>query len=462
MKNRLRKTAEPGSFRDPHGFVYYHKGSVYRQVHPEYATVFSRIEKAGFYQHLIDEGWLISYQKVSKKSAFDHRATLVLKVKPIPFLSYPYEWSFSQLKDAALFTLKLQKLALTHDFSLKDASAYNIQFLEGKPILIDLLSFEEYRVDAPWVAYRQFCEHFLGPLLLTSYTDLRLHKLLRTHLDGLPLDLVSHLLPKKTYLNFAIAMHVHFHARQQQQFGARHHADRHYRLSKLSFMALLDSLESPITKLTAPKQPTEWGEYYTFTNYSPKAFAAKKKIITQYLRQSKPRTVWDLGGNTGEFSHLASNQGIFTVSFDTDPRAVEINYLMVKEKNEKHLLPLLMDLTNPSPDLGWALTERQSLIQRGPAELTMVLALIHHLAISQNVPFEKIANFLARLSRHLIIEFVPKADSQVQKLLATREDIFTDYHQDHFEKAFHHYFRILEKDRLGFGSQRSLYLMKRK
>jgi hypothetical protein len=462
VKKISKKLKEPGSFRDPSGFVYYQNKQVFRQIHDSYVKIFRKLDQSDFLPTLVKQHLLLPYKKVSSNYAYNQQANLVLQVEPIKFISYPYEWSFTQLKDAALLTLRLQKIALKHDCSLKDASAYNIQFHQGKPILIDLLSFEKYSPGKPWLAYQQFCEHFLGVLLLMRYTDLRLNQLQRIYHEGVPLDLVSRLLPKKTYFNFAILMHLHFHARNQQ----RHSADRQSRqqafMSKRNLVALLENLESLIKSLTLTNKATEWGQYYTFTNYSTQAFKAKKKIVKAFIKLVKPKIVWDLGGNTGEFGRLSSKQRIFTVSFDIDPIAVDQNYRQSKIKGEKYILPLLMDLTNPSSSLGWALKERQSLSSRGPTDLILALALIHHLCISHNLPFSNVASFLKTLGSNLIIEFVPKTDSQVKKLLATREDIFTDYNQKSFEKTFSNHFQIIKKIPLRHGSQRVLYLMKTK
>jgi len=233
-------------------------------------------------------------------------------------------------------------------------------------------------------------------------------------------------------------------------------------MSKHNLIALLESLISLVKSLSLSHQPTEWGEYYTFTNYSARAFSNKKKIVRDFIKLAKPKTVWDLGGNTGEFSRLASDQKIFTVSFDIDPWAVEQNYQFTQAKKEKYILPILTDLMNPSPDLGWALQERKSLLARGPVDLVMALALIHHLAISQNLPFERIASFLKTSAPYLIIEFIPKHDSQVKKLLSTRKDIFTKYDQIHFEKTFAKYFKLIKKTAIGHGSERTMYFMKAK
>jgi len=225
-------------------------------------------------------------------------------------------------------------------------------------------------------------------------------------------------------------------------------------------IGLLESLETTVKNLTVKGINTEWAGYYQDNNYSEDAFQAKKQVISAFLARIKPDSVWDLGANTGEFSRLASDQGIRTVAFDIDPGAVTQNYKQVKAKHEKNILPLVMNLTNPSPSLGWHHQERSSLVARGPVDAILALALVHHLAIANNVPLLDIANFFKDLGRYLIIEFVPKTDSQVKRLLTTREDIFPDYTQSGFETAFGQAYKILESKAL-VGSERMLYLMER-
>jgi ribosomal protein L11 methylase PrmA len=413
--------------------------------------------KSGLYNELVEAGLLISHKEVAEKTKDPNRYNL-LEPQLIPFISYPYEWSFSQLKDAALATIKIQQIALKHDMVLKDASAYNIQFYNGKPILIDTLSFERYKADEPWVSYRQFCQHFLAPLALASYVDIRLLKLLRDYIDGIPLDLASGLLPARTKLKPQLSLHLHMHARSQKKYAdaAKYKKPK---LSRRSLDNVVHSLGAVIESLTWKPPGTEWGNYYNFTNYNDRAFKAKADIVEAMIKKAKPKNVWDLGANTGEFSRLASRKGIFTVAADVDPVAVEKNYQGVKQQAEASILPLLMDLTSPSPDLGWANRERDSLERRGPAGLIMALALIHHLAISNNVPLAEVASYFARLGKYLIIEFVPKEDSQVKKLLTSREDIFGDYNQAGFEAAFGKYFDTVQKSQVK-NSKRTLYLMK--
>jgi cyclopropane fatty-acyl-phospholipid synthase-like methyltransferase len=458
MTQRPKINIEPSSFRDPSGYIYYQGESVFRLVQPSYQSHLDQLRNSGLFQFLIDQHHLIPHQLV-KRSEKSQTETL-FEVEKLPFISYPYEWTFSQLKDAALLTLNIQKTALSYGMTLKDASAYNIQFLNHRPVFIDLLSFEKYEEGRPWVAYKQFCQHFLGPLALMSLVDYRLNQLLRIHIDGLPLDLVSTLLPKRSYLSLGLAAHIHFHARNQHTFAnsSEQKSAPTGTMSKIALLGLIDNLENTIYGLRLGKSQTEWGDYYTFTNYSDEAFKQKKKLVEQFLKLAKPTTVWDIGANSGEFSRLASQQGIFTVSSDLDPLAVEKNYHFVKTQQETNLLPLIIDLTNPSPALGWANQERSSFIERGPADVVMALALVHHLAISNNVPFTYIAQFLKKIGRSLIIEFVPKADSQVQKLLSTRKDIFPNYTQEAFEQEFSRHFKIVKRIDIP-NSKRTLYLM---
>ena len=438
-------------------------GILYRQVNQVYAENYDRLMESGLYRKLVKSGLLISHQEVEQVKGRNETAHKVLQPERIPFISYPYEWSFSQYKEAALTTLSIQKRALKVGMTLKDASAYNIQFVDGKPLLIDTLSFETYIDGQPWVAYRQFCQHFLAPLALMAFKDVRLSHLMRVYVDGIPLDLASQILPGKTRLNFGLLTHIHVHAGAQKHYAdtdVEHHRARG-NMSKQAMVGLIESLEGTIKKLKWKVIETEWGNYYDITNYSDAAFEHKKEIIADWVEHVQPGMVWDLGANNGQFSRIASERGIFTVSSDLDPVAVEQNYLQLIEHDEKYLLPLLLDLTNPSPDLGWANQERDSFLHRGPADLVFALALIHHLAISNNVPLERVSEFFAALGKWLVVEFIPKSDLQVQKLLKSREDIFGQYTQGGFEKAFALYFDLIETIPVR-DSERVLYLLQKR
>jgi len=452
--------ALPSSFRDPSGFLFQRNGGLFRQINRSFQPDYEQLMGSGLYDRLVGDRMLVSHEEVDEPPLEPVQAFRVIRPERIGFISYPYEWCFSQLKDAALLTLKVQRIALKHEMSLKDASAYNVQFAGGRPVLIDSLSFERLPEGRPWTAYRQFCQHFLAPLLLMSRVDIRLQGLLRTHIDGTPLDLASRLLPTRTYLSPGTLIHVHLHARAQSRFAGQdvRQASAQRTMGENALVGLVDSLQGMISKLTWRPEGTAWGDYYTFHNYSDAAMQAKRDTVRSMLEDSRPASVWDLGANTGEFSRIASDMGIPILAFDIDPAAVERSYRQVIEDGETQLLPLVMDFTNPSPSLGWAHQERQSLAERGPADLLMALALVHHLAIGNNLPLERVAAYLQRLGHRLIIEFVPKSDSQVQRLLSSRDDIFDHYDEVGFEAAFAPYFRTLRKQALA-ESGRSLYLM---
>jgi hypothetical protein len=450
----------PGSFRDPSGFLFWQNGSLYRQINISYKERYVRLMDSGLFEELAKTGLLIRHQEVDIQPVKPQIAYKIIQPEQIDFISYPYEWCFSQLKDAALTTLEIQKKALNFGMSLKDASAYNIQFRKGKPAFIDTLSFEIYREGQPWIAYRQFCQHFLAPLALMSYKDIRLNQLLRVYIDGIPLDLASSLQPFRSRLQLSLLTHIHLHARSQNRFAKRKVNSRRLSLSRLGLQGLIDNLESTIKKLHWQPLGTEWANYYEETSYSQNALEDKKQIVAGYLDRLHPQRVWDLGSNTGVFSRLASRLGIVTVSLDSDPAAVEQNYLSCRKNQETNILPLVVDLTNPSPAIGWQNQERLSLAERGPADTVLALALVHHLAISNNVPLKRIAAFFSSIGNSLVIEFVPKTDPQVQRLLATREDVFTDYSQPAFENEFSRFFNIQNSVKIK-DSERTLYLMRK-
>ena len=466
-----KSQAHNASFRDPSGFLFRRGGILYRQVNQAYAEEYTRLIDSGLYDKLVKAGLLIAhtesepsggpgkaFEPVDKKLAFK-----VLRPEPVPFISYPYEWSFGQLKDAALATLSIQRRALKLGMSLKDASAYNIQFYKGKPTLIDTLSFESYKEGEPWVAYRQFCQHFLAPLALMAYRDVRLSQLLRIFIDGVPLDLTSTLLPTRTRWNLGLTSHIHLHASAQKRYAdvdiSEVRAQR--KMSKDALLALIESVAATVRKLEWKPAGTEWADYYSANNYTDTAFEHKKVVVGDWLTRIEAKTVWDLGANTGIFSRVAAETGANVISSDIDPAAVEVNYRLVKQKKEETLLPLVLDLTNPSPAIGWINSERDSFLQRGPADATLALALVHHLAISNNVPLQRVAEFFAACGEWLIVEFVPKSDSQVQKLFRSRADIFNEYTQTGFEKAFGERYSIKEKSAVR-NSERTLFLMHKK
>ena len=452
----------PGSFRDPAGYLFVRQGILYRQINNGYKEHYQKLIDSGLYKGLVKKGWLVAHEETESSLSLDGQAYKVIRPEKLDVISYPYEWSFSQLRDAALLTLDIQKMALERGLSLKDASAYNIQFYQGKPIFIDTLSFETLHEGKPWIAYRQFCQHFLAPLALMAKTDISLNQLMANNIDGIPLPLASKLLPWKTWFNLSIGVHIHLHARAQAKNAnksvARQVAQKQF--SRHSFLALLESLRSVIKGLHWHAENTEWFDYYdSNNNYQNNAMASKDAIVDAFLQKVPVSLTWDLGANTGRFSRIAARYSKTVCAWDIDPACVELNYLAGKNDKEKKVLPLLLNLANPSPAIGWANEERMSLLERGPADMVLALGLIHHLAIANNVPLEYIAAFLARAGNYLLIEFVPKEDSQVRKLLQNREDIFSAYTEENFEQVFSQYFCLLEKQAIP-DSLRTLYLYK--
>ncbi|HEY9506363.1 MAG TPA: class I SAM-dependent methyltransferase [Gemmatimonadales bacterium] len=455
------------SYRDPCGFVYTRDGTLYRQVNRVFQDRYKAFLDSGLYAELVEGRLLVPHREVSLDLAASAEAVAILEPERVPFVSYPYEWSFGQLRDAALLTLELQERALARGLTLRDASAYNVQFVTGRPLFIDTLSFEPREAGAPWDGYRQFCEHFLVPLALMSRVDVRLSALLRSHLEGIPLDLGSRLLGRGSWLRPGLLFHVHLHAMAQRRYadrgagavqGGEPSAAARRGVSPAAASGLVRSLRGAIESFDWAPSGTEWADYTQDNNYSAAAADSKRQAVIDLLRGLEARTAWDLGANTGEYSRAARQVVPGVVAFDIDPAAVERNYRRIKAEQETGILPLLLDLTNPSPALGWAHRERLSLEERGPADVLLALAVVHHLAIGHNLPLERVAAFLARVGRHLVIEFVPKSDSQVRRLLRDRADIFPDYTREGFEAAFRGHFRIERAVPLA-ESERTLYLM---
>ncbi|MCL4390313.1 MAG: SAM-dependent methyltransferase [Patescibacteria group bacterium] len=435
-------TILPSSFKDPAGFMFKQNGQLFRQINPAGAADFAQFCQSGLCDELVAQKMLIPHQQIRPG---------VIKPQLVPFISYAYEWCFDQLKDAALLTLAIEKIALKHDMTLKDAASFNIQFLCGAPVLIDTLSFTKYVPGQPWIPYKQFCEQFLAPLALMAARDIRLGRLLRSFVGGLPLDLVASLLPVKSKLQPGILMHLVLHARSQGQ-ARRAKISRPANFSRQSLLGLIDSLESTIESLKwDPPAGGSWADY--------QISAGKEKIVAGMLKIAKPKALWDIGANTGTFSRLAAGQKINVLAIDSDPAVVETNYQQIKKDKETRILPLWLDIANPSPALGWANQERDDLFSRSRPDAVLSLALIHHLAISQNLPLPRLAKFFAALSPNLIIEFVPKDDPRVRELLALRQDIFPNYNQVSFEKGFARYFKIIRRTSLP-KSGRQVYLMK--
>ena len=443
---------EPSSFKDPCAFVYIENGNLFRRFSKNYIPVYQKFINSGLYERLIKENLIIPHEEISSDT-----------IKPEKvFISYPWEWCFSQLKDAALAVLKIQNIALDYDMTLKDANCFNMQFYNNKPVLIDTSSFENYTEGEPWTPYKQFCENFLAPLALTAYKDICLSSLLLLNINGIPLELTSKLLPLSSKFNLNLFTHIHLHSRLQNKYSDKTKQINKMFISKLQLKSIIDNLIKSVENIKLKNAATQWENYYTFTNYEEKSFQLKKNIINNYKNIIRPEFVLDFGSNTGVFSRIFSEENIKVLALDFDRLAVEKNYLRSKELKETNIFPMVFDIVNPSPALGWANQERKTLPDRVlNADLILSLALIHHLRFTYNIPFYKIAEYFSGIAEYLIIEFVDKKDSQVQKMLLNRKDVFDDYYEENFETEFNKFYNIKDKNRI-IGTERTLYLMKRK
>jgi SAM-dependent methyltransferase len=435
---------------------------VLRQIQSSFASAWEAFEESGLAGRLIERGLLLPWEDAPLSAAADASAWRVIRPEPVGFISYPYEWTFGQLRDAALVTLDAQLEAVDAGMTLRDASAYNVQFRGVRPVLMDSLSFEPLEPDAPWVAYRQCCEHFLAPLALMAHRDVRLADLLRANLEGIPLDLASRLLGGSSRLRLGLASHLHLHARAQRQHaGGGDGGGRQVRLPRSRLRALVESLRATIAGLSWEPAGTEWADYAENTSYDEAATASKERLVERLLDAAIGQVVWDLGANTGRYSAIAAGLGRRVLAFDIDPAAAERHYRALRRDGRTDTTPLVMDLADPSPSLGWANRERRSLAERSDADVLLALALVHHLAIGRNVPLPMIADELARYGAGLVIEWVPKPDPMVQRLLASRRDIFPDYTLDGFRAAFAERWEIQEEAPIEHSS-RVLFRMRRR
>jgi hypothetical protein len=445
----------PSSYRDPSGFVFEKNGILYRQINISFKEHFDHFIQSGCYDELARKGLIIPHEDIKANLTGSSSCYKTIKPQKIEFISYPYEWSFDMLKDAALFTLQLVKEGLSFNMILKDASPYNIQWHKSKPVFIDSLSFEKYE-EKPWIAYRQFCENFLGPLLIMHYSKQQLPGLLLAWPDGIPLAITRSLLPKRSRFSLHAYLHIHLHARISGKAKGGSNDPTH--LSKQKLTNLLSSLEALIKRLKTPQQKSTWLEYYDEAGRRNDYLDQKKKIISGWLDDATIKTAADLGANEGEFSRLLAERNVHTIAADFDPYCINRLYNKIKVEGGPDIQPLVTDLANPAPAMGVNNKERSSFTDRVKVDLVLALALIHHLAIGKNIPFEMMAELFNRLGRKLIIEFIPKDDEKIKLMLRQKKDIYTHYSEAGFASAFEKYFRIAERKVIP-GSERVLYLM---
>jgi hypothetical protein len=442
----------PASWRDPSGYIFEKNGELFRQVNNSYKENFLQFS-GSLYEVLVSKNLLIPHSVIQENLTGDQEWHTTLKPEPIAFITYPYEWSFDMLKDAALLTLEINKQALINGMILKDATPYNVQWHNGKMIFIDSLSFEKYDPDQPWIAYHQFCECFLAPLLLSHYTGNDCTKMLLSYPEGIPLALASKLLPRTTRFALHVYLHIHLHA----SVGAKGQPakPKKIKFTRVKMERLLSSLEMLIRRLKTPAQKTTWSGYYDEASQRDDYLSVKTALVNTLASGINFESVADFGANKGEFAKYFSGKGIPTIASDADPFCVNSIYKL----HDPNLQPVVMDLASPTPATGLNNTERASFISRAKVDLGLALALIHHLSVGRNIPFEKSAAFFKMLTRTLVIEFVPVTDEKIKLMLANKKNIYSWYTEAGFENSYSKLFHIVSKKPVG-DSGRIIYLMK--
>lgn len=451
--------SDPGSFRDPSGRVYLFGDKVYRTVNSSAVDDFDFVESTGLTDDLVSRGFLLKSLKVPKSvlgtAASD--AHYVIEHPRLPFISYPYEWPFSTLKAAALLHLNIQLEALKCGVTLSDASAFNIQFIGSTPIFIDWLSFVRYREGQFWNAHRQFCEHFLNPLLLRSLFGVAHNAWYRGTLEGIPTGDLRRLLRLRHIFSWNVLTHVFLQSIfQEKGSGNTLGANMLERggLSRANFQVLLRRLKDWVGKLEpADAGKTLWQDYARRNSYAPNEAAAKRGFVTEFVAKTMPRMIWDLGCNTGDYTIAALEAGAkYAVGFDSDQGALEIGIARAVDM-KLPLQFLFLDVANPTSCQGWAEQERLGLKGRASADATLALALIHHIVIARNIPMEQFVDWLTGLAPTGVVEFVPKSDEMVQQLLRFRTDIFSGYTEENFLKIIGARTRIVKTKRVAEGGR---------
>ncbi len=449
----------PASFRDPSGFIYEKDGTIYRFVSTNYQQDYELFHQSGLAEELLKKKFLLPFIELAENHTGRTDWNKTLEPQQLPFISYAWEWSFEQLKDAALTTLSICRLALQKGMILKDATPTNIQLVDGKCKLIDTLSFETYKEGEAWISYRQFCECFLNPLLIAVHTGMEAHRLLLSYPDGVPAAVTSKLLPFKTKLNASVYLHVHLQAKMAgKQSPEKKQTTR--KITQKIIDRILENLHSCISNLRLPEQATTWNNYYSETILSETYFSEKKKLVSSLLEDINYKSVLDLGANEGEFSLLCKKDAL-VISTDFDSDCINRLYKRIKEEKRTNIYPTVIDLTYPSSSLGWMNEERPAFLSRTKVDVCMALALIHHLAIAKNITFEQLASFFASVCKELIIEFVPKGDPKVTGMLQWRKDIFDNYNEKTFEQAFAQLFELEKKMNVP-GSERTMYVYQKR
>ena len=452
---------EPASFRDRTNRVFRRNGLIYRALSEQALRDWQRLSATRFFQRRQGDGSLVATEPLASAEAADGLSggpwVGVLKHETIPFVSYPYEWCFGMLRAAALLQLDLLLDALDEGMVLKDASAYNVQWRGSQPVFIDLGSFERLEPGEPWVGYRQFCQLFLYPLMLQAYRGLAPHAWLRGSLDGITPGDCRRVMSGRDLLRKGVLTHVALQARAEMRYGGTGR-DLRTELKRAGFgveliRANVRSLRALVGGLAWEPARSEWSEYTTEHSYDASDLDRKTRFVEAVADKRRWPLVWDLGSNTGRFARLAAAHADCVVALDADQLAIERLHRALAADGNRVILPLVGNLADPSPALGWRGRERVPLADRGTPDLVLCLALIHHLVISANIPLPDLLDWLAGLGADLVIEFVDRGDPMVQRLLLNKADQYHDYERSAFEACLSARFTIVRTEPLESGTR---------
>ena len=455
---------EPASFRDPAARVLRHEGQILRYLTSAALRNFEALSATRFYREFTGSGRLVATELATSSQTLplSDPWVAVLRHQTIPVVSYPYEWCFSMLQDAALLQLDLQVAALDEGMTLKDATPFNIQWIGTRPVFIDIGSFKAAEPGEPWAGYRQFCEMFLYPLFLQAYKDIPFHPWLRGSLEGVEAGHINNLMSARDRLRPGVFTHVYLLSKVQSRYEATQRNVRK-ELRSAGFSAIMVKhnvlgMRRIVERLTWRRARSTWSNYVDCNTYEEADRERKKRFILRAAASVNRSCVWDLGCNTGEYSRAVSEYADLVVAVDADHLAVEHLYHALKTEQDSTILPLVGNLTDPSPGLGWRHRERQTLDARSRPDLILALALIHHLAIGRNVPLPELVAWFASFEADLVIEFVAPEDAMVEQLLRNRDELDFGYTRDHFEACVAEHFVVAETEGLQSGTRTLYYL----
>jgi hypothetical protein len=456
---------EPGSYRDRHSRVLLAEGRVVRALSERGLEDWRALRDSPLLDALTSEGKLIGTSELDAPPAADASihggAAAALEHDLLPFVSYPYEWPFEMLRDAALLQLELVRRAIGAGLMLKDASPYNVQFRGASPVFVDIGSFERLREGEPWLAYRQFCMLFLNPLLLQAWKRLPFQPWLRGSVDGISPQDLRNVLSARDLLRRGALTHVVLHARLERRHGERG-GDIKDELRKAGFkkeliLANVRGLERLISRLRPGHRTNGWSSYELTTTYTHDDAERKRAFVAEGVAAERPTLVWDVGCNEGHHARIAADVAEHVVAMDADADVVGRLYASLRRENVPNVLPLVIDVSDPSPGLGWRARERRPLPDRGRPDLTMCLALVHHVSISANVPIAEFVDWLGELGGATIVEFPTAEDPMVQRLLSRkRAGEHPDYNREWFERCLGERFDVVASAELA-GGRRVLY-----